>query len=387
MMNLQQSAPTTVLSASVLLCLTGCLDGSAPTGFASPSPGNQTTITFRNVFAGDSRGCALVNGGQALCWGSAGSLGNGTEASSPTPVRVEGAQSFEKLDLGSYACGITTGVTGGQAWCWGENTDGRLGDGTTEARLVPTRPITQLFFTDIAVGGVHTCALSTDASLHCWGSNRFQQLLDHPDSISLVPVALAPGRTFQRVDAGGLQTCALEMSGTVQCWGGRWGGALTPVIGAPVFETISVGERHACGLTPEGEAYCFGENFRGQLGDGTFVSTPIDAPPVRVATDLRFSDISAGSFHTCAVALDGDVYCWGSDDLGQLGDGRIPGESDSKSLPSRVTGAPSFTDFLTISAGRLATCAAASDDNGYCWGFGTGSAAKDPSSTPVEIGT
>ena len=121
----------------------------------SPGPGNQSLNSYRRAFAGTSHGCALVNGGGALCWGVGGALGDGTEESSEIPVRVQGAQIFAKLDLSSHTCGITTGLTGGQAWCWGPNVDGVLGDGSLEARDLPTAVKTPLFFTDITTGAAH----------------------------------------------------------------------------------------------------------------------------------------------------------------------------------------------------------------------------------------
>ncbi len=258
--------------------------------------------------------------------------------------------------------------------------------GSLEARAVPTAVKTPLFFTDITTGAAHTCALSTDQELYCWGSNHFQQLLVHPEALSLVPIPLAAGRRFRQLDGGGLQTCAIDEADAVFCWGGPWGGTLTRVPGTPVFSQLSVGTRHACGLTGEGEAFCFGENTEGQLGDGTFIPTPLMGRPVAVDTELRFVSLSAGSFHTCAVTVEGAGYCWGRDNLGQLGDGDSPGEPKRKPSPTRVIG-PNFKDFVTVSAGHFVSCAITDDNLGYCWGFGTGSASQSFSTTPVEIGS
>ena len=81
---------------------------------------------------------------------------------------------------------------------------------------------------------------------------------------------------------------------------------------------ISTGVWHTCGVTPGGAAYCWGDNFFGQLGDGTSVAR---ATPVPVAGGLRFAAVSAGSFHTCGVTASGAAYCWGDNQNGQLGDG------------------------------------------------------------------
>ncbi|MCG8466613.1 MAG: hypothetical protein MJB57_00175 [Gemmatimonadetes bacterium] len=369
------------------LAFGACIDTEGPSGVTQPGPGNQTALSFNGAFAGHAHGCAIVNGGAALCWGAGGDLGDGTLDESATPVRVQGPQIFAQLDLSSFTCGLTTGIDGGQAWCWGENTSGRLGDGTTEDGLVPQSVDTELAFEDIATAGVHACAISTEDDLYCWGSNSFSQLLAHPDTFSVSPIPVATGMKFRDVDGGGLQTCAIDDGESLWCWGGNWGDSMVEVTAAPIFERLSVGGEHACGLTTDGEAFCFGSNTEGQLGDGTFDQDPLGSAPVPVATELRFIDISAGSFHTCAIADDGVAYCWGRDALGQLGDGNPAGEPGKKNTPTQVVTSTTFVDFVDISAGRFTSCGVTNRQVGLCWGFGTGSASQSFSFQPVEIGS
>ncbi|MFV1987120.1 MAG: RCC1 domain-containing protein [Gemmatimonadota bacterium] len=355
---------------------------------ATPPPGggNQTVLSFQQVFAGSTHSCTLANGGRALCWGSGGDLGDGTTRSQPTPVRVQGPQTFRELDVSSYTCGTTTND---QAWCWGTNSQGRLGDGTADYRPFPTAVSTKRRFGRITTGAVHTCAVSLENEMWCWGSNRFGQLSSHPDTLSLLPIPVAPTRRFVTVDAGGLRTCAIETSGDTYCWGEAFGTALVNVSGPIEFASITLGGVHACGLTAAGEAFCFGSNTEGQLGNGTFLSTAVEGPPVPVDTEERFVAISAGEFHTCAVTAEGAAWCWGRDDLGQLGDGDPRSGSDTarKPSPTLVLTENTFIDFLTISAGRFLSCATTADGRGFCWGFGTGSATTPFSTSPVEIGS
>ena len=356
-------------------------------GGSPPGPGNRTLFSYQNVFAGSTHSCALVNGGSAVCWGTGGDLGDGTFASSDVPVRVEGAQRFAILDLNTYSCGITTN---GDPWCWGVNSEGRLGNGNAQYEPFPVPVETDQRFDDITTGARHTCALDTTRKLWCWGSNRFGQLIDHPDTLSFLPVPIEPAREFREVDAGGLRTCAVETAGDAFCWGRGLPTGLVQVPGAIEFASLSVGSDHACGLTVDGQAFCFGSNSEGQLGDGTRTSTAIEGPPVPVDTELRFKAISAGEFHTCALTLDGEAWCWGRDSLGQLGDGDPPGGTDPprKTSPTRVTPPNAqFTEFITISAGLDASCAATVEGVGMCWGFGTGSGSRSFSTTPVVIGS
>jgi alpha-tubulin suppressor-like RCC1 family protein len=138
--------------------------------------------------------------------------------------------------------------------------------------------------------------------------------------------------------------------------------------------TISTGESHACGLRPEGFAYCWGKNWFGKLGnfDGSFTSS---SRPVRVAsvdldgdfireTHLRFSGISAGGEHTCALTLAGEAYCWGDNQHAQIGNG---GDTGVATLPIRVDTTETFT---SIATGQFHSCALTADGRAFCWGDG-----------------
>jgi alpha-tubulin suppressor-like RCC1 family protein len=98
---------------------------------------------------------------------------------------------------------------------------------------------------------------------------------------------------------------------------------------------------------------------------------------------VRFADVAAAeSDHTCGRTAGGAVYCWGADDLGQLGNGVAP----ARTTPSRVTGAPALA---MVSPGGRFTCALASDGDPYCWGSGAsgrlGNGSDDDSAVPVAV--
>src|SRR6185437_2947335 len=129
------------------------------------------------------------------------------------------------------------------------------------------------------------------------------------------------------------------------------------------FSSISVGSSfglHTCALTTAGAGYCWGRNNVGQLGDSTMTASLV---PVPVAGGLTFQSISAGSDHTCGLTPAGEAYCWGDNAVYQLGGGMSTDQSD---VPRVVPGGLTFQN---ISAGDKYTCGVAVDGTGYCWGF------------------
>lgn len=371
---------TAALAAALLT--TACLDGLAPTapgGFAGDAP----VLTYQATYAGPSgHSCLLSHGSRARCWGtnSGGALGDGSTRSRDQPGRVEGTHLFAHLALGPHTCGVTTN---GFVFCWGGNLNGRLGDGTLQGRRIPTRVETDVMFSTVTLGSLHSCALALDATVYCWGDNQNGQLAGVEGGLSMVPVRVAAGLRLGAIEAAGHVTCGLDDEGSLLCWGGPWGATPRPLSGAPPFERFSIGDEHGCGLTAGGEAWCWGANEEGRLGTGSTEPTPFDGPPVRVATELRFRDISAGFAHTCAIATDGRGYCWGHDHVGQLGDGEADGPDDVSSTVPSLLRTDRFWE--SISAGRFLSCGVTDRFEAFCWGFGTGNPAATNSDRPVQL--
>jgi hypothetical protein len=129
---------------------------------------------------------------------------------------------------------------------------------------------------------------------------------------------------------------------------------------AQIGSTLAVGRNHTCALDAQGKAYCWGYNQVGQIGDGTL---DIRLEPVPVVTDVRFVSLAAGQFHTCGLVNDGKIYCWGGNASGQLGDGT----TTDRTLPVQVTTVARFTR-LAFSANANTSCALTEAGVAYCWG-------------------
>ncbi|MBU1240744.1 DUF4215 domain-containing protein, partial [Myxococcota bacterium] len=173
---------------------------------------------------------------------------------------------------------------------------------------------------------------------------------------------------FVSLKTGYHHTCGLDLSGTAYCWGNNYSGQLgdgtttnksvpTQVVGGVSFESLFLGNS-TCGLTSTGVAYCWGSNPDGQLGDGT---TTNSSTPVPVAGGHSFESIKAGAYFTCGLAPGGVAYCWGSNSHGQLGDGT----TINSSTPVPVAGGHSF-ESITLSSAHA--CGLAPGGVAYCWG-------------------
>jgi alpha-tubulin suppressor-like RCC1 family protein len=124
------------------------------------------------------------------------------------------------------------------------------------------------------------------------------------------------------------------------------------------LSSVDGGVQFTCGLSKVGQAFCWGSNSDEQLGDGTGSLSSSDVP-VAVSTGLRFSRLTTGFSHACAIAKSGQAYCWGSDFRGELG------SSGSGFFPSLVSGGHSFT---SISAGTHRSTGSHSRRARFCLG-------------------
>jgi alpha-tubulin suppressor-like RCC1 family protein len=231
--------------------------------------------------ASEKHTCALETTGAVLCWGEndRGQLGDGTNSDASTPVTVIG------LNSGVVAIGAgykhTCAVLGsGAVKCWGHNNHGQLGDGTTGDSSVPV-DVSGLAAADAVVGGVeHSCALTSSGSVRCWGRNDKGQLGDGSGIDSTSPV-IVTGLPF-----------------------GAW--------------SLAAGEKHTCSVNVFGQTHCWGQNNKGQLGNGTTLDTWI---PVQGLTLVDALAPAAGKEFTCVMRQSVNVSCWGENSGGQLGDG------------------------------------------------------------------
>ena len=243
-------------------------------------------LSFQQVAVGDDFTCGLANLGAIYCWGANddGQLGTGIPGDSPVPVAIAGNSEFRFIAAaGRTACG---GTITGELLCWGNGVDGELGNGQFGiTAATPTQvPGGLQFFQEVGIGanaaGQATVCAPTDDGGYCWGKNSDGEIGDGTLVRRNVPTAVIGLPGSSQIAPGGSHTCARTLSGAVLCWGkgGRLGtGNTAPsstpvaVTGGQTFGAIWSGRDHTCGGADEPplRAHCWGDNARGQLGDGT----------------------------------------------------------------------------------------------------------------------
>src|SRR5690606_34403654 len=135
--------------------------------------------------------------------------------------------------------------------------------------------------------------------------------------------------------------------------------------------------------------YCWGEGQYGRLGNGAETDVLVPKAIVRgeIPNDVTITDIDAGDLFMCSIGSDKKAYCWGDGFRGQLGDG----DTDDEFTPVAALNGeiPAGEGLLDITAGSYHTCAVATNHWAYCWGYGAGGRLGNNSSTqratPVAI--
>jgi alpha-tubulin suppressor-like RCC1 family protein len=296
------------------------------------------------------------------------------------------AGTFAAVSTGENAsCALVS--SGGAVKCWGRNNEGELGIGTVSAPYTQSRV------------PVPVCASGAWNGTTCNGGSAFTGVY-----------AISSG-------SNGSTNCGTVVYLILECWGNNMlgqvgnGTTTTPVVNPGVvlcqstsgycnstyhflagIVAIATANNHTCALDNTGYVWCWGRNQIGQLGDGTTTSRSYATRVCATGSGQDCTNgtllggvtaIAAGEDFSCALLSSGGVKCWGFNYYGELGDGTY----SNQSLPVDVSGLTSGV--ASLSSGQFHTCVVLAAGGAKCWGLNLdgelGDGTQMPRGTPVSV--
>jgi len=230
----------------------------------------------------------------------------------------------------------------------------------------------------VAFDDYSAVGLATNGSLYAWGVNQFGQLGTGTNIYQTTPAIVNPsGPDMVQVADSLYYVLSRAANGSVYGWGSNWYGSVGPAAATPQYTPLRINTLGACtfinvhhgpvatsyAIKAAGTLWAFGQNYHGQLGQP--LSTSQSSTPVKIGTATDWKSVWPASrdAHVCGIKNNGNLYCWGENYYGQVGDG----SSTDRITPFRIGSA---TDNFTVVAPVLYGTIALKSD-GTLWGWGT----------------
>jgi len=346
-------------------------------GERQPTPQQFGTLnTWQTVSAGDGHYLALQQNGTLWAWGSNSSrqLGHETLASSAVPIQVKPGSLWKSIDAeGNHSIGIQQN---GSLWHWGSFAPGGYPSTANPYEIQPNKKWLQA-----SAGAFHVAAVQDNGALWTWGNNESGQLGNgttfmvrlYDNYIWDNSYQVHPGSTWQSAVATGLHTLAVRHDGSLWSWGTNSAGqtgsaALFPValnaagqVLNATWRSVSTSSTHTVAVRQDGTLWTWGNNQRGQLGDGTTTSRSV---PVQLGNLTSWLSASAGPSYTVAIRQDGTLWSWGSNEFGQLGNGT----TKDYHRPRQIDSLTQWRRWWSVSAGPGHVVAL--EEKGRLWSWG-----------------
>jgi alpha-tubulin suppressor-like RCC1 family protein len=301
----------------------------------------------------------------------------------------------------------------GVLYGWGYNYQGQLGNTNFDTVLSPAQ-----LFGDVATTGwseisaandefdefSHVMAIDNAGRMFGWGYNDHGQLgLGTTNGYTLPTIVPPPvgASAWKKVAAGPRFTLAIDTEGRLFGWGDNSVSQLTSGLPSPVttpnqipfppnvtsWKEIAAGSRHAVAIADDGNIYTWGANDHGQIGNGSVSSVSVVAPfklPLPAGVS-GWKNVATGLFTTFAISTDGQLFVWGDNRDSQAGNGF---NNSPQTTPALVP-FPDGTAITEVSYGEFHTTALASDGKLYTWGSGLagelGNGTTTDQSSPVLV--
>ncbi|MDW3650119.1 MAG: HYR domain-containing protein [Bacteroidia bacterium] len=347
-----------------------------------------TDTDWASATGGEDYSLALKNDGTIWAWGRnhIGQLGIGSSVDQASPVQVGTDNDWIFVESGKYHCIALK--SNGSLWGWGTGLG--LGIGTSSPQNSPLQIGTDSDWIEFSAGSSYSLGLKSNGTLWAWGTNSFGELGIGSNSQQLSPVQVGTDTDWAFISASNIQSFALKSDGSLWSWGHNHRGQLG--IGSTVQQTspvqigtdtdwavVSGGWWHGMAIKNNGTLWGWGQSVNGQLG----ISPGADQlVPIQVGSDTDWAAISRGGpeYHYKGVKSNGNLYGWGLNAWGMIGNGTTggsvtpptllsltvdPGSGSGSSLT--VTQSPAIGTALAVGAHTVSiTVADASGNTASC---------------------
>ena len=388
-----------------------------------------TYFKINDFTVGEKHSCITVvdpddnSLGKLYCWGdnSKSQLGGITNQSYSTlPKLVSSSLSALKIESNMNTSCLLGGATGTDMYCFGENTlpyfdNLAIDSADADYEVISTEPgketvievtghsgASEIYFykgMDCRGNPITTADVTTDPEQYTVNTknqtNNIVSIATDDGTISCdnfqftkVPIEVdSPGDEYEELSIGKSHICAINDSGNINCWGDHTygqvgdgsaaGGDIDPFTAttgaATTYTQLSAGSYHTCGVDADENITCWGQGTSGQLGNSADSNTNSIGTPLSVTdadgNTVKFSKVESGVNFSCALSTSGTIWCWGANDINQLA-----GAKESNGAISSGTNKPLLIDssdtFTELSISDNNGCAINSNSQLYCWGSG-----------------
>ncbi len=369
---------------------------------------------IKQLAIGNNHTMILTENGKIYTCGrnSYGQLGNDDFSNKAIPIELTNKISLSSKDkvvqisVGFYHSVALTEL--GQVYSWGYNNHGQLGDGTTTLSSQPINITDNIGLEDdivikTIVGYNNTAVITQKGFFYMLGANDYSQLGIGIDIYVATPERVAIEEKILMISTSINHTIALSENGQVYIWGsnsnGQLGNGTTAKSNVPVNITqyigvdtsdkivqVSAGYYHTIALSENGQVYTWGSNAYGELGNGASENSnlPINITSKFKLTDDKIIQVSAGYYHTIALSENGKVYTWGRNSSGQLGNGTNVDSYLPKDITQNI--GTNMGKVIKIETGDYRTLVITENGQVYIWGAGhLGNGLTSNSNSPVDI--
>ena len=349
-------------------------------------------VKFKDISASTSSMhiLAIDTDGNLWSWGynDRGQLGNKNAtavSASHSPIQIMKGTIVQSISTGYAHSGAID--TSGNLWMWGYNNNYQLGNGTTKNTSVPQKIDLGVDVTILELGNSFTTVVDSSGNRWFWGDTGHYQSGDGTISIVKTPTIKNFNFPISNITCG-RSSCVALSDNNLYGWGSNSYGAggssgsytTTPQQIAGSYVAIASGTYHNMAIDTAGNIWTIGDNSYGQLGNK---STTSSKKPVKVImpTGVTFANIAAGNYTSVAIDSEGNLWTWGRNNYGQLGNGT---SGDTNVLvPTKIT---SGIKFIKVQLNDSTGVALTEDGYLYTWGsFYTGNGSSGTVLTPTKI--